>query len=63
MQKRCHIHARSGSCSTNAQVYENIAGHKPNPAMIIVLCGIAKLFVGDLTEAGKESALTVSALA
>ena len=36
-----------------AQIYESIAGHKPTAQMLIVLCGVAKIFVGDLTEAGE----------
>lgn len=34
------------------QLLHNATGHPPNPNTTIVMCGITKLFVGDLIETG-----------
>lgn len=38
--------------SVVAQLLHNATGHPPNPNTTIVMCGITKLFVGDLIETG-----------
>ena len=37
------------------QIYDNVAGHKPSAQMLIVLCGVAKLYIGEITETGKHA--------
>ncbi|KAK9792242.1 hypothetical protein WJX73_004572 [Symbiochloris irregularis] len=51
-QERLAAYRRSKlSQRSMGRIYETIAGHKASPQVLIVLCGVGKLFVGDLTEA------------
>eukprot|EP00884_Botryococcus_braunii_P013707 jgi/Botrbrau1/22337/Bobra.0002s0016.2 len=45
---------------TVAKLMQNTTHQPPNPNSVIVVCGVAKMFVGDLIETGKYKLITIT---
>ncbi len=50
--RSCLRRALSATRVRRAQLLQSVANQAPHPNSTIVMCGIAKMFVGELVEAG-----------